>query len=175
MIPINVAQLLQDPVGSERLYEIDEIVESTGKKIVGNVRLQRTNRSVFVTGELTTSYWLSCSRCLKEFDYEFTISPADEYYPIVDIPTGEAMQVPEGAFAISEKHEIDLDDAVHQYTLLGLPMKPLCKAECKGICPYCGIDKNKKNCKCEPLPDPRWAKLRDLSAVLSKGKKRKDS
>jgi uncharacterized protein len=174
MIPINVAQLLKEPVGSERLYQIDEIVESTGTKIVGNVRLQRTNRSIFVTGELKTLYRLSCSRCLKEFDYKVNVNFTDEYYPVVDISTGVALSVPDGSFAITEKHEINLDDAVQQYILLDLPMKPLCKTECKGICPYCGINRNRKSCKCEPLQDPRWSKLRELSSVMTKAKKRKE-
>jgi uncharacterized protein len=68
-----------------------------------------------------------------------------------------------GAFRIDERHIIDLSEAVRQYTLLAVPMKPLCEAACAGICPTCGKNLNLGACRCPPPEgDPRWAKLQKL-------------
>jgi uncharacterized protein len=44
--------------------------------------------------------------------------------------------------------EIDLTDAVQEQLLLSLPMQPLCRKDCRGICPTCGADRNRQACSC---------------------------
>ncbi|RMG61535.1 MAG: DUF177 domain-containing protein, partial [Calditrichaeota bacterium] len=59
--------------------------------------------------------------------------------------------------------EIDLSDQLKEYLILAVPMKMLCKEDCRGICPGCGADLNSEACRCgEPPIDPRWEKLRQL-------------
>jgi uncharacterized protein len=70
----------------------------------------------------------------------------------------------EGAFTIDENQEIDLSEAVRQYMLLALPMKPLCREECAGLCPSCGHNLNLGPCGCPPSDiDPRFAPLTRLA------------
>ncbi len=54
---------------------------------------------------------------------------------------------------------IDLEAMVHDSVLLELPIAPLCRAECQGLCPICGIDRNESSCDCAPERDNRWATL----------------
>ncbi|MBI3635882.1 MAG: DUF177 domain-containing protein, partial [Candidatus Rokubacteria bacterium] len=61
--------------------------------------------------------------------------------------------------------ELDVSRLVETETSLALPMKPLCRPDCRGLCPLCGGNRNVVSCTCETRPpDPRLAALRDLSA-----------
>ncbi len=55
--------------------------------------------------------------------------------------------------------ELDLEPMVHDSLLLDLPLAPLCRVECQGLCPVCGVNRNQHSCSCAPPPDPRWAAL----------------
>jgi len=67
-----------------------------------------------------------------------------------------------------EADKIDLKNDVREFALLSIPMKKLCKEDCKGLCPKCGIDLNKEQCKCtNDEVDPRWKPLMDLKDKLN--------
>jgi uncharacterized protein len=166
---INVAQLLKEPIGSTRNYEINEVVDVTGEgdnsRVEGRVKLQRTQRGILVRGELQTEVGLTCSRCLCSFIYPLEINFEEEYIPTIDIVTGIPLSSPEepGDFLIDEHHVIDLAEAVRQYTLLAMPMKPLCREDCAGLCRECGQNLNQGPCGCPVrVIDPRWSKLSKL-------------
>jgi uncharacterized protein len=64
-----------------------------------------------------------------------------------------------------ENDELDLSRLVENETTLALPMKPLCRPDCRGLCAVCGANRNVVMCTCAPHPpDPRLAALRDLAA-----------
>ena len=56
----------------------------------------------------------------------------------------------------------DLAPLVHDAILLDLPLAPLCREDCQGLCPYCGIDRNEDSCDCSAPVDARWATLDEL-------------
>ncbi len=166
---INVSQLLQEPVGSTREYDIDAEAEIIGDgneyNIKGTCRLMRTQRSVLVKCALDTEVKLTCNRCLGRFRHPLKIKFEEEYQPTVDIHSGATLPPPEDAasFTIDEGHNIDLTEAIRQYALMAVPMKALCDADCAGLCPKCGQDLNKGKCDCPAEDtDPRWAKLARL-------------
>jgi uncharacterized protein len=71
-----------------------------------------------------------------------------------------------GGFIIDEHHILDLTEAIRQYALLALPMKPLCQESCAGLCPSCGHNLNQGACNCPPeAGDPRWSELNELASV----------
>jgi uncharacterized protein len=169
VMEINVAQLLRAPIGEVRDYDIDQVMDITGdgvnRPVKGQVRLMRTNRSILVKGTLDTEVELTCSRCLGRFECPLKVSIEEEYFPTADVNTGAAVPVPDepGSFTIDENHILDLTEAVRQYVLLAVPMKPLCKESCAGLCPVCGRNLNQGPCGCPPPEaDPRWAELRKL-------------
>ena len=57
---------------------------------------------------------------------------------------------------------VDLAPLAHDALLLDLPLAPLCRSDCQGLCPYCGIDRNEGTCACQAPIDPRWATLDGL-------------
>ena len=164
----NVAQLLQEDPGATRRYELDEPpyrvddgVEAISP-LTGSVRLNRTNRGVLADADVATDVKLECSRCLDEVTVPIKTHITEEYYPTVDLRTGLVATRPEGGtgYMLTETHEIDLTEPVRQAVLLELPMKPLCRPDCAGLCPQCGRNLNEGPCDCAIEPtDPRLSQL----------------
>ena len=127
--------------------------------------LVRSNISILVQGRLETQAEMTCSRCLKPFTLKITLKIQEEFFPTIDIITGARLPKPEdpGSFTIDEHHILDLTEAIRQYIITALPMKPLCKEDCAGLCSTCGKDLNLGDCGCKQEEiDPRWAELLKL-------------
>jgi len=60
---------------------------------------------------------------------------------------------------------LDLAPLARDAILLDLPLAPLCREDCAGLCPYCGIDLNDETCDCQGPVDPRWATLDELRFI----------
>jgi len=137
--------------------------------------LEKIERRVRVEAHARAELTVPCGRCLAAtpvdvpVDFELTLVPADEYRNAGeerDPHQGEAG----GSFAATAAEEdfytgkeIDLDPILREQVVLALPGYPLCREECKGLCPVCGANLNERECGCErKVVDPRWAKLKDL-------------
>jgi len=165
---INVSQQLKSSIGSIRNYEVSEVVSIAGgdSMVEGKVTLVRTDRGILTEATLHTEVEVTCSRCLSLFDYPLTLSIEEEYFPVTDVVSGISLSLPEepGCFTIDEHHVLDLTEAIRQYALLAIPMKPLCRQDCAGLCPTCGHNLNQGPCDCLPQQaDPRRSKLNKLA------------
>ena len=174
MLQINVSQQLKGAIGSVRYAEVDDDVEIAGseERVGGRVKLTRTDRGILVQGTLETAAALVCSRCLRSFPHPLRLSIEEEYEQTSDVSSGAALPRAgePGGFTIDEKRIIDLTEAVRQYAGLALPMKPLCREDCPGLCPACGHNLNEGQCGCRLAEtDPRWA---DLSRLATTGGER---
>ena len=166
---INVSQLLKETIGATRDYEVSERIDVTENGntslVKGDVRLLRTNLGVLVKGVLNTDVEFNCSRCLSLSHCPVTLNIEEEYIPVVDVESGAPLSPPEdpASFTIDEHHTLDLTEALRQYALLAIPIKPLCSIGCAGLCPECGHNLNQGSCDCPtPESDPRWSKLTQL-------------
>ncbi len=169
---VNVSQQLKAPIGSIRNYAVSQIVDITGSNslVQGEVELMCTARSILVRGRLHTEVELTCSRCLSLFSCPLTLNIEEEYFPTIDVVTGASVPLPDepGCFTIDEHNILDLTEAIRQYALLAIPMKPLCREDCAGLCPTCGYNLNQSPCNCLPkLVDHRWSKLLKLALADS--------
>ncbi len=167
---INVSQQLKESIGSVRNYEVNEAMDIAGgnSSVQGEVSLMRTDRGILAKGTLHTEVEATCSRCLNLFDYPLTLNIEEEYIPSVDIVNGVSLLSPEesGSFTIDENHILDLADAIRQYALLAIPMKPLCREDCAGLCSGCGQNLNQRPCGCpSQAVDSRWADLANLAST----------
>ena len=158
---INVAQLLKEPIGSSRGFQIDESLGTDDiNSVKGEVILIRTDRGIMAKAEITAGVTGICSRCLKPIDYEVNYDFNEECLPSVS--TSEGLPSPDQAdnINIDENHMLDLSEIIRQYTLLTMPIKPLCRPDCAGICPSCGHNLNQGPCQCPShAHDQRWSKL----------------
>jgi len=172
---INVSQLLKAPIGSIRNYEVKGIIDIAGNNkgsIAGDrTKFLRTDRGILAKVKLHTEVEVTCSRCLSSFNYPLTLNFEEEYFPKVAVVGGTPSPLPgePGCFTIDEHHVLDLTEAIRQYALLAIPMKPLCTANCAGLCPNCGHNLNQGPCNCPHRGgDPRWSKLKELSLAGDK-------
>jgi uncharacterized protein len=166
---INVSQLLQEPIGSTREHKVNATADilGDGKEygVRGECRLLRTRRGILVKCALETEVELSCGRCLNRFHHPLKISFEEEFLPTIDVVSGIPLPQTDdtGAFMIDEHHIIDLTEPARQYALMAIPMKPLCRPECAGLCQKCGQNLNQGACDCPAEEiDPRWSKLTKL-------------
>ena len=138
MLEINVSQLLKGAIGTEKVVPVSGSVDITGYGegfVEGKVKLMRTNRSILVKGKLHTRVLATCVRCLENYDCPLELNIEEEYYPMTDVNTGVPVPEPEepDSFIIDEHLILDLSEAVRQYAILAVPMKPLCRPDCPGI------------------------------------------
>ena len=165
----NLAQLLKEPTGSTRDYELDGSFvgpENGIDRARGRVRVIRTHEGFLVRTELETQVRLTCSRCLDQFELRSQLKMEEESFPTIDPATGKTTERPEeaeGVIHLDAQHILDMAEVVRQYVLSEAPIKPLCCVECLGLCPECGTNLNKEKCKCNAaLADPRWGALAEL-------------
>jgi uncharacterized protein len=164
---INVSQLLKESTGAKRNYQVADIVDGANSAgmVEGEVRLLRTNRGILAGGTLNTEVEVTCSRCLSLFRCPIALNIEEEYFPTTDVVSGAPLSLPEESsyFTIDEHHVLDLSEAIRQYALLAIPMKPLCREDCAGLCSHCGHNLNLGSCHClSQATDPRWFKLTKL-------------
>ena len=174
----NVAQILQEPTGSVRHYEVQEEIIDLGdvqaKHLKGWLKLTRTNSGIWIQGRLEMDVSTQCSRCLEDFNAPLATEITEEFSPTVGPKAGSAKVGPatdeEEAFLISLTNVLDTREAIRQSIVSILPMKPLCKQECVGICPHCGVNSNEVQCHCNVTrTDSRWERLLELLPSTEKG------
>lgn len=166
---ISLAAVLDEPVSFEfvltfslEALDREPLLSLSPVRTAGEV--SRIEKGYALDARIAYSGELECSRCLAP--YPFAV---DEAFSIVLCPRG-----PQGEDEIAlEKGDLDVsfyDDPVvpvaplvEERIQLQVPMKPLCREECKGLCPRCGQDLNVGACGCATAAaDPRWEALRAL-------------
>jgi uncharacterized protein len=166
----NVAQLLREEIGSRRKYDFAEQALPLGdemelRQLRGTVRFTRTPSGVLALVKAHGTVNAECNRCLAIAPQQIDLQFDDEFHSKIEVNTGAPLPKPddEDPFFIDEAHCVDLGEALREYTLLAMPMQPLCREDCKGLCPICGKDRNVDPCACaENDGDDRFAVLRSL-------------
>ncbi len=131
------------------------------------LRVEPDGREVFVQGRVRAAVPQTCGRCAETF-----VTPVDVDVDVRLVPRpAVADDVELGADDLEvdfyEGDLLDLSRVVEAETTLALPMKPLCRPDCHGLCPVCGANRNLSPCACgAPSTDPRLAPLRDLAVRL---------
>jgi uncharacterized protein len=165
LLLINAAELLRRP-GSERRLQLEptvaelELVDrrfDPSATVVVSLRLESLSDGIVVDGEMRAPWSDSCRRCLVPASGEVVCDVAELYQLVVTDPD---------AFEIIGD-QIDLGSMVRENLLLDAPAAPLCRPDCAGLCPTCGIDLNVATCECVSTNmDPRWDALSQLKANL---------
>ena len=173
---------MTEPVGLELLSAALSDERERGFSPAGpapaKLTLARVGEGVLLTGEIQVDVVARCDRCLADvpqrLPVRFTLSlvPARAGMDEEDEERGRPQDEKErlGSFALTDADEetfdgqkIDLDPIVREQVLLALPMRVICRDDCKGLCPSCGQDLNLEKCACEPRGvDPRLAVLKNI-------------
>ncbi|HLO36585.1 MAG TPA: YceD family protein [Candidatus Deferrimicrobium sp.] len=146
----NVAGLLGEGTGGVRDYVVtsvdidgDEDFTLAGP-IDGRVHLARTNRGLLVDADFTTTLATQCARCLRDITVPLAVEIHDEALPSIDFHSGKALALsPEdeeaGVIRLTDHHELDLEQPVREAILLSIPIAPLDRDDCPGLCIVCGL------------------------------------
>lgn len=176
-LQFNVSQLLKEPTGATRSYQVmaevtDNLADNVSfvSPITGQVKLVHTGPNIMVTGELRADIEKICGRCLATFVTPVEVEIEEMFYPAVDVVTGASLPQPadaDEANQIDERHILDLSEVARQDFLLESEGFRYCRPDCKGLCPRCGEDLNQGPCNCEEEDiDFRWAGLKELGQQL---------
>lgn len=133
-----------------------------------HLKVERNGEEVSVKGEIESTVLLQCSRCLVEYDSDLSFDVDLLYHSIKEINREETHQISEDEVGIGfyRNDELDVTEVVREQIILRLPMKPLCREDCRGLCPVCGIDLNLQQCDCRrEFIDPRLEALKRLSSL----------
>ena len=140
--------VIEDPMGGELAMPCRVRVD-----------FRQGHGTIHFNGQVTASLLTQCHRCLDPVrydlvgDFELMVRRgehgAEEGEDVVTLPV--------------HQYDVDLDPYVHEAVVLGTPMIVLCRDDCRGLCPTCGVNWNRETCSCRPDEDPRWDALRSKS------------
>ena len=131
-------------------------VRATAELVGGEIR---------ISGALHTRLELVCARCLDTVHEELNRDFDLYYRPMATIAREEEfrLRVDDTEIAFFQGDGLFLADVLAEQVLLALPMKVICRSDCRGLCPHCGANLNTDDCRCDThAADPRLAPLARL-------------
>ena len=182
----NVAQLLKEPIGAVRRFELVEDISeldpelATLGPLVGSVELIRIHSGILARANLSTPLQVMCNRCVEPIATPVRFTLEESFRPLTEVHTGryiapdefegEEEDLEDAALIINEHHILDLSEVVRQCIWLALPMYPSCNWTGAGQCPNLkrylrevratqkeqGEDVTSDE---DEVVDPRWAAL----------------
>ena len=129
------------------------------------VEVRKDIKKVRLVGRLTASMELDCGRCLEPYTIPVDTALDLLFLPVTEQARETDLEVGDADVGVSyyTDDQIDLGEMMREQFYLALPMKPLCRDDCAGLCPICGINRNREQCQCQPSwVDPRLEPLRRL-------------
>ncbi|HEX2570497.1 MAG TPA: DUF177 domain-containing protein [Polyangia bacterium] len=124
--------------------------------------LNRMGDQVFARGQLGGTLTIPCARCLVPTSLRVDVPLRVTFIPEDELPPEDRV-TDDVEFATHDRQYVVLDNILREALILAIPMTPLCRESCQGLCPICGQDRNEGDCGCMPeSPDPRFAALKDL-------------
>jgi uncharacterized protein len=121
----------------------------------GTARFDRTPQGLLLQGKFEGKTELECVRCLDPF-------PQTLKWSITDLFAFDKRSVSESNLLVPDDGQIDLEPLLREYALLEVPINPVCKPECKGLCPVCGENLNETDCGHHPDSSSPFSELKEL-------------
>ncbi len=138
--------------------------------VIGSLIIRKMGQQVLVRGSIDGEVLLTCARCLTDFIAGIRERVDIDLRPILDLDrTAQEMELGTDDLNVEffRGDTLDVGHLAAEQISLSIPMKPLCRDDCSGICPECGADGTLGTCRCEPDTDPRWSALKDLKDQMN--------
>jgi len=158
-----------DSRGSLEVHETVTVTDAFGEERVVDGRIvlsyDRSGGAFFFHGELAGEFQTKCHMCLEDVSYPVTgdfdvvVRKGSDRDADRDVEEDQAKDIV--TLSLNE-HEVSLDQYINENLIVNVPMRILCKEDCNGLCPQCGINRNHSTCDCSDTVDPRWDALRKL-------------
>jgi uncharacterized protein len=137
--------------------------ENFSGSVTAHVSLEKSSWQILakITAQVNAAF--VCDRCAEEY-----VRPINAVFDLVYTWTETERSTEEGEdlYVLGDGQKvIDVSDAVREYVLLGVPIKNLCRDDCRGLCAVCGTNLNERLCGCTPDEvDVRWSALQNLAS-----------
>jgi len=157
----NVGFIISEEVGYTHLFPFDFDTIQLGDDLElqdfqGTAQVSRTPQGLLVQGGFSGRTTIECVRCLTDFSQPLQWDLTELYAFTKKSVTDSGLLIPEDA-------HLDLEPLLREYALLEVPIKPLCREDCKGLCPVCGENLNERDCGHRPEEDTSpFADLKNL-------------
>ena len=148
---------------AEELFLEDDIRAMEPAEVHGEIR--RQGNEVELRGDLDAKIQVACGRCLAPVVLPVHTCFTERFVPAVSWRSEEQHELREDELnlAVFDGAAIEIDDVVREEILLAMPSHILCRDDCKGLCPICGIDRNVSSCQCGTADrDSHWHALENL-------------
>ena len=173
-----IVELEREPIDFDLQFkpgaiQYGELAEQTGPLAAeGRAEVLHEHRGpkdvvadIRVKGQWKGKFQLPCARCVEPVEMPLQ-GEFDLLFRPLGVDSGMAersISAVETEIGYYQKDSLLLEDVLREQVLLSLPVRTLCREDCKGLCPRCGANRNSQACSCEEGPqDPRWAALADL-------------
>jgi uncharacterized protein len=179
---IEVAELELHPIDFQEEFPPDaidlgpDVRQVTVLKASGRAQLVEEHhgkrniiKDIRVQGDLATTLELPCARCLDPVKHNVARAFDLLYRPLGTDAGNEELSVTaaEAEIGYYQGDGLLLEDTLREQVLLAVPLKAVCREDCKGLCPTCGKNRNSEPCSCAPtLGDPRWQALKEIREKL---------
>lgn len=153
---LDLSEIAKTP-GMQAVHDVDEQCPNESaldcvSAVKGQIRISNTGSLLLVKGEVKAEVRLECSRCTTDFvlpveadvEEEFRLEKVGDAIQV--LPIDEEETTPD----LMSGSLLDVQELIRQNLLPVLPIQPLCKPDCKGLCPTCGENLNVGKCQCPP-------------------------
>lgn len=173
---IEIERLTPEPLHVRHTWGVGELDLEHGEAVLDmpvttDFILSHKDQDLHVAGTLETAIRYKCSRCLKEVPIPLRTKFDLFYLPQQDWKKDEEIELKYEDMVVGyyDGISLDVDLLLLEQIELTIPMKYVCREDCKGLCPSCGRDLNESPCSCkEETPDSRLSVLRDFRSRMDK-------
>ncbi len=157
MLEFDLSPLIGVRPGESLTFLVDEgpqrLDDVSVEFLRGTLHFTRVQGGILVEGALETRIEVECVRCLESFSLPATLE--------IEEVIGLGGRPREGiTYSLTVEGWFNAAPVVREQVWVSIPIKPLCRPDCQGLCPVCGQNLNRAACQCHPGPvDPRWAAL----------------
>ena len=158
---LNVGFIVHQTIGYSRNFDFDVPQihikpDLILRDLLGTVGVSRTPQGLLVRVKMKAKISAECVRCLSDFDQDLDVDFSELY-------AFNRKSVTESGLILPEDGKIDLGPLLREFMFLEVPIKPLCRPDCKGLCPECGENLNENKCNHPPSTgDSRFDVLKAL-------------
>ncbi len=156
---------LSGRLSSDEVVPFEDVFErETSIRCHVEVEYRLSGSAYYLHGDVKGSFTTPCHLCLDESIQEVT----GDFDVVVRKGGAEgdrsnAAETDDNYVVLSiNENEVSLDEYIYESLIINIPMQILCKEDCRGLCPSCGINRNRESCGCTREHDPRWDALKKL-------------
>ena len=142
-------------------YFVDQAVEFAEAKITCSLTSEKQWHGYRLIGEISIPFFETCDRCLVKFTDQHTT----EFFILLTNDSELSGTEDDDVIWFSDaENTVDIGPVIRELVLVEEPFKTICSADCNGICPHCGANRNQENCACnvDTVIDNRWENLKQI-------------